>query len=243
VTPSRVGPTVPPKKPSPPPLDAAKNLRQTIANFDAIVAWAINASSGIGYFATVYKRATIAMSKAIDTPGGFQHPKVMTRLTMTFSQRYFDALNAHFPPGRLRRANPRVAVGVRRPQVRRAILASQVQGVFDALAEVSPRTQTIRDLLPGDEVQEINALLIVFRDLAWKFANVLADSPDQFREFVDLQDSGVCLLSICYLYPPGKIRGVVEWIADKESRDVAENVRTLDMAAAIPSELNRAFLA
>jgi hypothetical protein len=36
---------------------------------------------------------------------------------------------------------------------------------------------------------------------------------------------------------------VVEWIAEKESRDVAENVRTLDMAAAIPSELNRAFLA
>jgi hypothetical protein len=92
---------VPPKKPSPPPpppLDAAKNLRQTIANFDAIVAWAINASSGIGYFAAVYKRATIAMSKAIDTPGGFQHPEVMTRFTMTFSQRYFDALNAHFHP-------------------------------------------------------------------------------------------------------------------------------------------------
>jgi hypothetical protein len=124
-----------------------------------------------------------------------------------------------------------------------AILASQVQGVFDALAKVSPRTQTIRDLLPGDEVQEINALLIVFRDLAWKFANVLADSPDQFQEFVDLQDSRACLLSTCYLYPPGKIRGVVEWIADKESRDVAENVRMLDMAAAIPSELNRTFLA
>jgi hypothetical protein len=56
VTRSRVGPTNPPKKPGPPPLSplaTAKNLRQTIANFDTIVAWAINASSGIGYFATV----------------------------------------------------------------------------------------------------------------------------------------------------------------------------------------------
>jgi hypothetical protein len=98
-----------------------------------------------------------------------------------------------------------------------AILGSQVQGVFDALAKVSPRTQTIRDVLPGDEVDEINALLIVFRDLAWKFANVLADSPDEFQELVD-------------------------WIADKESRDVARNVRTLDVAAAKPNELNAAFL-
>jgi hypothetical protein len=118
-----------------------------------------------------------------------------------------------------------------------AILGSQVQGVFDALAEVSPRTHTIRDLLPGDEVDEINALLIVFRDLAWKFANVLADSPDDFQELVDLQDSRACLLSTCYLYPPDKIRSVVGWIADKESRDVARNVRVLDVAAArsVPS--------
>ena len=276
---------MPPKKPSPlPPLATAKNLRQTIANFDAIVTWAINASSGIGYFATIYKRATIAVSKAIDTPGGFQNPKVMTRFTMTFSQRYFDALNAHFHPDDYPGpthvwqwafdglaydqpiifqhlltavcAHINLDLGITAAQVGagamddlhddfnmvNAILGSQVQGVFDALAEVSPRTQTIRDLLPGDEVEEINALLIVFRDLAWKFANVLADSPDEFQELVDLQDSRACLLSTCYLYPPDKIRGVVDWIADKESRDVARNVRTLNVAAAIPNELNEAFL-
>jgi hypothetical protein len=49
-------------------------------------------------------------------------------------------------------------------------------------------------------------------------------------------------LSTCYLYPPDKIRSIVDWIADKESRDVALNVRTLDVAAAIPNELNEAFL-
>jgi hypothetical protein len=277
---------MPPKKPGPalPPLDTAKNLRQTIANFDTIVKWAINAPSGIGYFATIYKRATLAISKAIDT-GGFKNPKVMTRFTMTFSQRYFDALNAHFHPhdyqgpthvwqwafDGLRYDEPiifqhlltavdahiNLDLGISAAQVGagamdelhddfnmvNAILGSQIQGVLDALAELSPRTQTIRDLLPGDEVQEINALLIVFRDLAWKFANVLADSPDRFREFTDLQDSSACQLSTCYLYPPEKIRAVVEWIAEKESRDIAENVRKLDVAAATPSALNVAFLA
>jgi hypothetical protein len=46
---------MPPKNvPPPPPLKTAKNLYESIANFDAIVAWAINAPSGIGYFATIY---------------------------------------------------------------------------------------------------------------------------------------------------------------------------------------------
>jgi hypothetical protein len=276
---------MPPKivPPPLPPLKTAKNLRESIANFDAIVAWGINAPSGIGYFATIYKRATIAMSKAIET-GGFQNPTVMTRFTMTFSQRYFDALNAHFHPTKYKGpthvwqwafdgvayeepiifqhlltavcAHINLDLGISAATVGagamddlhddfdmvNAILGSQVQGVFDALAKVSPRTQTIRDLLPGDEVQEINALMIVFRDLAWKFANVLADSPDDFQELVDLHDSRACLLSTCYLYPPDKIRSVVDWIADKESRDVASNVRALDVTSAMPSELNEAFL-
>lgn len=266
-----------------PPLKTAKNLRESVANFDAIVTWAINAPSGIGYFATIYKRATIAMSKAIET-GGFQHPTTMTRFTMTFSQRYFDALNAHFHPTDYKGpthvwqwafdgvaydepiifqhlltavcAHINLDLGISAALVGagamddlhddfnmvNAILGSQCQGVFDALAEVSPRTQTIRDLLPGDEVEEINALMVVFRDLAWKFANVLADSPDDFQELVDLQDSRACLLSTCYLYPPDKIRAVVDWIADKECRDVARNVRALDVASAMPIELNEAFL-
>jgi hypothetical protein len=269
--------------PPPPPLKTAKNVQESIANFDAIVAWAINAPSGIGYFATIYKRATIAVINAIDT-GRFQNPEVMTRFTLTFSQRYFDALNAHLHPNDYKGpthvwqwafdgvayeepnifqhlltavdAHINLDLGITAAQVGagamddlhddfnmiNAILGSQVQGVFDALAEVSPRTHTIRNLLPGDEADEINALLIVFRDLAWKFANVLADSPDDFQELVDLQDSRACLLSTCYLYPPDKIRGVVDWIADKESRDVARNVRALDLAAAIPNELNEAFL-
>lgn len=266
-----------------PPLKTAENLLESIANFDAIVTWAINAPSGIGYFATIYKRATIAMKKAIET-GGFQHPTVMTRFTLTFSQRYFDALNAHFHPTDYKGpthvwqwafdgvayeepiifqhlltavcAHINLDLGISAAQVGagamddlhddfnmvNAILGSQVQGVFDALADVSPRTQTIRDLLPGDEVEEINALMVVFRDLAWKFANVLADSPEDFQELVDLQDSRACLLSTCYLYPPDKIRSVVDWIADKESRDVARNVRALDVASAMPIELNEAFL-
>jgi hypothetical protein len=260
------------------------NLRDIVDNIDTAVAWAIAAPSGVGYFATIYKRATIAIRKAIET-GGFGHPEVMTRFTMTFAQRYFDAFNGFFHPCDYARpthvwqwafigleydepiifqhlltavnAHINLDLGVSAAQVGagamddlhadfnmvNAILASQVQGVFDALADVSPRTQTIRDILPGDEVDEINKLLIVFRDMAWRFANTLADSPDRFTEHVDLQISRACVLGTCYLYPPDKIRGVVEWIADDESRNVAENVRKLDVAVAEPAALNRAFLA
>jgi hypothetical protein len=176
---------MPPKNVStpPPPLKTAKNLQESSANFDAIVAWAINAPSGIGYFATIYKRATIAVSNAIDT-GKFQQPEVMTRFTLTFSQRYFDALNAHFHPNDYKGpthvwqwafdgvdyaepiifqhlltavdAHINLDLGITAAQVGagamddlhhdfhmiNAILGSQVQGVFDALAEVSPRTHT-----------------------------------------------------------------------------------------------------
>jgi hypothetical protein len=43
MTPRNVPPTLP-------PLKIAKNLSESIANFDAIVTWAISAPGGIGYF-------------------------------------------------------------------------------------------------------------------------------------------------------------------------------------------------
>jgi hypothetical protein len=269
--------------PPPPRLATAKNLAGIVTNFEEVVTWAIAAASGVGYFATIYKRATIAIRTAIKN-GEFDDPEAMTRFTMTFAQRYFDAFNGFYHPCDYARpthvwqwafiglgydepivfqhlltavnAHINLDLGVSAAQVGagamdalhddfnmvNAILASQVQGVLDALAEVSPRTKTIRDILPGDEVDEINALLIVFRDMAWKFATTLADSPDQFTEFVDVQISRACVLGTCYLYPPHQIRGVVDWIADDESRDVAENVRALDVAVAEPAPLNRAFL-
>jgi hypothetical protein len=263
-------------------LSTAKTLDEVVENFDRIVKWAIDAPSRIGYFATIYKRATIAIHKAIDTPE-FEHPEVMKEFTKTFSQRFFDALNAHFHPRSYQdrptlvwqvsfagadygepiifqqmlsavNAHINLDLGITAAHVGRgamadlhndfnmvnAILASQVQGVLDALAEISPRTKVIRDVMPGDEAQEINKLLMVFRDFAWQYANTVADAPpDRFRELVDIRDSEFCTLGTCYLYPPGRFRSLVDWIAEEESRDVSLNVRTLDVSH---GPLNRAFL-
>jgi hypothetical protein len=59
---------MPPKKLLPPTpakgldrLSTAKSLDEVVDNFDRIVKWAIAAPSRIGYFATIYKRSTIAI--------------------------------------------------------------------------------------------------------------------------------------------------------------------------------------
>lgn len=125
-----------------------------------------------------------------------------------------------------------------------AILASQVQGVLDALGDVSPNLQRIRDqFTDAKEVALINQLLSKFRDLAWNFAVTLAETDeDQQQELIDLQDSWAASLADCYLYPPGLVGLTCEWIADAESRDVAAIVKRLDRDADKPRSLNRAFL-
>jgi uncharacterized protein DUF5995 len=277
---------MPPSKQPPtkrlPRLNPPNTLDEVVENFDRIVKWAIDAPSRIGYFATIYKRSTIAIHKAIDDRE-FEHTEVMTEFTKTFSKRFFDALNAHFQPRSYEdrptlgwqvsfagakygepiifqhmlsavNAHVNLDLGVTAAQVGRgamadlhsdfnmvnAILASQVQGVLDALAEISPRTKEIRDLMPGDEAEEINKLLMVFRDVAWHYANVLAEAPqERVRELIDTRDAEICTLGACYLYPPGKFRSLVNLIAEEENRDVSLNVRTLDVSHAT---LNRAFL-
>ncbi|PRC44820.1 hypothetical protein C6A85_98305, partial [Mycobacterium sp. ITM-2017-0098] len=76
----------------------AESLDDVIRNFDEIIDWAIDAENGIGYFATVYKRATLAIKEKIKAGGYFDDDKRMTRFDIIFAQRYFDALNAYFHP-------------------------------------------------------------------------------------------------------------------------------------------------
>lgn len=90
-------PTVNPIFPLP-QLDRVNTVDDVIANFDIIIEWAIEAENGIGYFATVYKRATVAIKAKIDQGGYFDDDARMTRFDMIFAQRYFDALNAYFHP-------------------------------------------------------------------------------------------------------------------------------------------------
>ena len=96
-SPRAATPAPPPPASTPTRLPKAKNLNDVIANFDTVIAWSIKEPSGIGYFAVMYKRATIAIDAAIKAKD-FEHPAVMAEFAMIFAQRYFDALNAYLEP-------------------------------------------------------------------------------------------------------------------------------------------------
>ena len=92
-------PTTPPP---PPPIPAAATIRQVVDALETVIAWSIEASSRLGYFAALYKRVTIAVGVAV-AEGKFEDGARLERLDTAFANRYFDALNGHFHPDRFRR--------------------------------------------------------------------------------------------------------------------------------------------
>ena len=241
-----------------PHLPVAASLTDTVANFDTIIAWATTEKSAIGYFATVYKRATLAIERATTRPGRFRKPTRMEEFAKAFSQRYFDALNACFTPEPgtrptkvwdlhvkgtrlddpiilqhlLTAVNAHINLdlgiaacqvgGANLPALRNdfnhvnAILGSQIQGVLDALSDVSPGLAEARRLFLGevDEVEEIRKLLIKFRDGAWNYAVILSENPGLFDELVAGQDASTTELGRCYLNPPPPASWIVGVVKD-----------------------------
>lgn len=270
-----------------PHLPVAASLTDTVANFDTIIAWATEENSPIGYFATVYKRATLAIERATMRPGRFRKPTRMEEFAKAFSQRYFDALNSYFAPPR-RGQHPTAVWGVhvdgtklKRPVILQhlltavnahinldlgiaacqvgganlpalrndfnhvnAILGSQIQGVLDALSDVSPGLAEIRRLFLGevDEVEEIRKLLITFRDAAWNYAVILSKNPDLFDELVAGQDASTTELGRCYLKPPLPMSWILARVKDVEETDVATIITALDVDVTLVSPLNTRFL-
>jgi Family of unknown function (DUF5995) len=79
-------------------LGKCSNLDDVVRNLDQIIEWSIRTQSTMGYFAVLYKRSTVAISRAINE-GKFKDREVMERFDVVFAQRYFDAVNAYFYPG------------------------------------------------------------------------------------------------------------------------------------------------
>ncbi|GAS87893.1 DUF5995 family protein [Mycolicibacterium brisbanense] len=85
--------------PSLAPLQPATTLDEVVANIDAVIGWSVEASSRLGYFAALYKRITVAVKNAV-SDGVFEDGPRLARLDVAFANRYFDALNGYFHPGR-----------------------------------------------------------------------------------------------------------------------------------------------
>lgn len=82
------------------PLDRVEepgSIDDVLRTIDQVLDWSINAQSNIGYFATLYKRVTVAIRDAINE-GVFDDGRRMEQLDVAFARRYFNALNAFFYP-------------------------------------------------------------------------------------------------------------------------------------------------
>ena len=87
-----------PAQPAPPaPIRHIETLDDVIDAIDSVIQWSIGASSRLGYFATMYKRITIAVRTAVNE-GAFEDGPRMVRFDVAFANRYFDALNGYFHP-------------------------------------------------------------------------------------------------------------------------------------------------
>ena len=265
------------------PLPMAQTIDDVIANFNTIIAWAIEDKNGIGYFATVYKRATVRIREKIRTAqqGGeryFDDPDRMEYFDVIFANRYFTALNAYFGPEpfgapthtwqwcfdgheydppddpiiiqhMLTAVNSHVMLdlGICAAQVVEEfdvpiedlavdfqkineLLAAEVTIFLNNLATFSSGWATIRAVLPCED-QILNHVLRIFRNLAWSFAkHVHAQTGERHRRgSIGVQDSWSCVLGSYYLHLNDSVEAIVRFIRDGESRDVAANLRVLDL--------------
>lgn len=84
-----------PSTPPPLRLPAVDTIGEVVDGLQSIIDWSIDTASPVGYFALVYKRATIAVRDAIDA-GMFDDGQRMTRFGVAFARRYFDAVTSRF---------------------------------------------------------------------------------------------------------------------------------------------------
>jgi Family of unknown function (DUF5995) len=86
--------------PGAPALDRLKEpgtIDDVLCNLDQIIDWAKKAQNGIGYFAVLYRRITLAIRDAVNDGTFINGPRI-ERLDVAFAKRYFNALNAYFYP-------------------------------------------------------------------------------------------------------------------------------------------------
>ena len=75
-------------------MNSITTIDGVIAQLDEIIEWCIANKSRMGYFATMYRRMTVAVKQGI-LANQFQDGKRMEQLDIIFASRYFDAWSAY----------------------------------------------------------------------------------------------------------------------------------------------------
>ena len=75
-------------------MESITTIDGVIEQLDEIIEWSVTNKSRIGYFATLYRRMTVAVKQSI-TDSEFQDGKRMEHLDVLFACRYFEAWEAY----------------------------------------------------------------------------------------------------------------------------------------------------
>jgi len=75
-------------------MDSITTIDGVIAQLDKIIEWSVANKNRIGYFATLYRRMTVAVKQAI-IANEFEDGKRMEQLDIIFASRYFVAWDAY----------------------------------------------------------------------------------------------------------------------------------------------------
>ena len=142
-------------------------------------------------------------------------------------------------------AAQQIAAGAQLPTLREdfnrlnAVLASQVSGVVEDINEISPVLADLYAVLQENQIHLIDEAVKASRDSAWRFAAILALSPDFLDPAAILtRDLHIAQQGALIYDPPGPVAAFVHAIAARESRDVVENIRVLDGIASTPAPIN-----
>jgi uncharacterized protein DUF5995 len=159
-------------------------------------------------------------------------------------QHMLAGVNAHIDLD-LGIAVEQVAPGAKLPSIEtdfntvNKVLAAQVNGVVDEIDDLSPVLSEIYDVLKKNEIDLIGDALLLFRDGAWRFAELLAvEPPFAHPPTIMIKDLEVAKFGTLILYPPPPLlTSIVAVIASKESRDIVHNIEVLDAIASTPAPL------
>jgi hypothetical protein len=230
---------------------AALYKRITIAIKTAIDEGAFDDGPRMQRFDVVFASRYFAALNGFFHPGAFPLPSHCWRVAFDGAthaepiivQHMLAGVNAHIDLD-LGIAASEIAPGAQLPTLKddfykvNAVLASQVRGVLDEIDELSPVLADLYKVLMQNEIDLIDAGLVIFRDSAWRFASLLACEPSiAHAATIMVKDLEVAKLGTLILYPPELIAAVVAVIASKESRDVVHNIEVLDGIASTPAPI------
>lgn len=94
------------------------------------------------------------------------------------------------------------------------------------LGEVSPRLKRLEAISPDGENAVFNFAMDAAREAAWLLAELLAPLPqEKWGPLIEAHDQVVADLGKLILHPGALAEGLIAWIREAESKDVAYNIQ------------------